>query len=139
MAEREYEIGYGKPPLGRRFQKGQSGNPGGRAKIISATYHRIAREVDPADDKGRTRAELMALALYREAKKGNVPAIKEFTDRLEGRSHQSVALTIDRAEKVEQAIEQLQAEAREHNDELSRDNALRLLAAYMPEAGELIN
>jgi len=29
--ERDYEIGYGKPPEGRRFQKGQSGNPrGGR-------------------------------------------------------------------------------------------------------------
>ena len=27
--ERNYEIGYGKPPAGRRFQKGQSGNPRG--------------------------------------------------------------------------------------------------------------
>jgi Family of unknown function (DUF5681) len=28
--ERNYEIGYGKPPIGRRFQKGRSGNPSGR-------------------------------------------------------------------------------------------------------------
>ena len=27
-----YEVGYGKPPLHSRFQKGQSGNPKGRAK-----------------------------------------------------------------------------------------------------------
>src|SRR6266481_5194381 len=27
--ERNYAIGYGKPPEGRRFRKGQSGNPGG--------------------------------------------------------------------------------------------------------------
>src|SRR5271166_5325744 len=27
--KRDYEIGYGKPPVGRRFQKGQSGNPRG--------------------------------------------------------------------------------------------------------------
>ena len=27
--ERDYAIGYGKPPEGRRFRKGQSGNPGG--------------------------------------------------------------------------------------------------------------
>ena len=27
--ERNYAIGYGKPPVGRRFQKGQSGNPCG--------------------------------------------------------------------------------------------------------------
>ena len=30
--ERDYEIGYGKPPAGRRFQKGQSGNPRGRPR-----------------------------------------------------------------------------------------------------------
>jgi Family of unknown function (DUF5681) len=27
-----YEVGYGKPPVHSRFQKGQSGNPKGRAK-----------------------------------------------------------------------------------------------------------
>jgi hypothetical protein len=27
--ERDYAIGYGKPPAGRRFRKGQSGNPSG--------------------------------------------------------------------------------------------------------------
>jgi len=35
--ERDYEIGYGKPPAGRRFRKGQSGNPRGpRSKNLSA-------------------------------------------------------------------------------------------------------
>src|SRR5262249_29575043 len=35
--KRDYEIGYGKPPVGRRFQKGQSGNPRGpRRKDLSA-------------------------------------------------------------------------------------------------------
>lgn len=29
---REYGVGYGKPPLETRFQKGQSGNPGGRPR-----------------------------------------------------------------------------------------------------------
>lgn len=28
----DYEIGYGKPPSGTRFRKGQSGNPKGRPK-----------------------------------------------------------------------------------------------------------
>jgi len=27
--KRDYETGHGKPPAGRRFQKGQSGNPRG--------------------------------------------------------------------------------------------------------------
>jgi len=26
----DYKVGHGKPPLGSRFKKGQSGNPGGR-------------------------------------------------------------------------------------------------------------
>jgi len=36
-AKRDYEIGYGKPPRGRPFQKGQSGNPRGpRRKDMSS-------------------------------------------------------------------------------------------------------
>jgi hypothetical protein len=35
--KRDYKIGYGKPPRGRPFQKGQSGNPRGpRRKDLSA-------------------------------------------------------------------------------------------------------
>lgn len=30
--DREYEVGYGKPPANKRFQKGHSGNPKGRPK-----------------------------------------------------------------------------------------------------------
>jgi len=33
--EREYEVGYGKPPVTTRFKKGQSGNPSGRSKKIT--------------------------------------------------------------------------------------------------------
>jgi hypothetical protein len=29
---REYAVGYGKPPIDSRFQKGRSGNPNGRPK-----------------------------------------------------------------------------------------------------------
>jgi len=35
--KRDYQIGYGKPPRGRPFQKGQSGTPRGpRRKDLSA-------------------------------------------------------------------------------------------------------
>jgi hypothetical protein len=39
MAEvkRDYEIGYSKPPVGRPFQKGQSGNPRGPRRKTLAT------------------------------------------------------------------------------------------------------
>ena len=29
---REYDVGFGKPPVEHRWQKGQSGNPSGRKK-----------------------------------------------------------------------------------------------------------
>ena len=36
----DYEVGYGKPPKGRQFQKGVSGNPTGRPKK-AAEFHSI--------------------------------------------------------------------------------------------------
>lgn len=32
MTERDYSVGYGKPPKHRQFKPGQSGNPKGKAK-----------------------------------------------------------------------------------------------------------
>jgi hypothetical protein len=32
MSELPYKVGYGRPPAHNRFQKGQSGNPGGRSR-----------------------------------------------------------------------------------------------------------
>jgi Family of unknown function (DUF5681) len=39
--KKEYEVGYGKPPLATRYKKGQSGNPNGRPP------KKIAQELDP--------------------------------------------------------------------------------------------
>ena len=39
-----HEVGYGRPPVHTRFQKGQSGNPGGRRKGQPTVQELIARE-----------------------------------------------------------------------------------------------
>ena len=47
MTESTYTVGPGRPPLHSRFQKGQSGNPGGRpgpAKQLKQRFHRALRE-----------------------------------------------------------------------------------------------
>ncbi len=40
---RDYTVGYGKPPVENRFQKGQSGNPGGRRRGTKTLRHCWAR------------------------------------------------------------------------------------------------
>jgi len=43
----DYDIGYGKPPQGRRFKKGQSGNPSGRpAKNAKSAQPVLVRKSD---------------------------------------------------------------------------------------------
>jgi hypothetical protein len=81
---RDYEVGYGKPPVATRFQKGTSGNPSGRAK-------KIPQLLDPGDvlqsidneelvvvDNGRrkrmTKAEIHFRQLFTKAIKGDLKA-----------------------------------------------------------------
>ena len=45
--KRDYDIGYGKPPEGRRFKKGRSGNPSGRpAKNAKSAQPVLVRKSD---------------------------------------------------------------------------------------------
>jgi Family of unknown function (DUF5681) len=75
------------------WQPGQSGNPGGRPrKYVSEAYEQLAFEPVPKK-AGKTYAELLALAQFRKALKGNTMAAKEVTDRLEGKAPQAVELT----------------------------------------------
>ena len=84
--EKAYEVGYGKPPLGTRFQKGTSGNPSGQPK-------KVLREVDPGIilesidneeivviDNGRrkrmTKAEIQFRQLFTKAIRGDLKAAR---------------------------------------------------------------
>lgn len=75
-----------------QFAPGQSGNPGGRPKGRSITA--LIRELldAPASDRngspivGKTVGDQVAEALLREARSGDVRAIKELLDRTEGRT-----------------------------------------------------
>src|SRR5262245_8019923 len=82
----DYEVGYGKPPVETRFQKGKSGNPDGRRK-------KVPQLLDPGDvlqsidneelvvvDNGRrkrmTKAEINFRQLFTKAIKGDLKAAR---------------------------------------------------------------
>src|SRR5271157_1417127 len=83
----EYEVGYGKPPPGRRFQKGQSGNPRGpRGKNLPALL--LAALDEPVnvtiDEKRRkiTKREAVVAQLVNKSATADWRATKMLIDML---------------------------------------------------------
>jgi hypothetical protein len=70
------------------FEKGKSGNPGGRGKLkpfADALRMEIAAVGD--DQKG---LRIIARALIDKASEGDMQAIKEFADRIDGKVAQAI-------------------------------------------------
>jgi Family of unknown function (DUF5681) len=85
--KRDYKIGYGKPPRGRPFQKGQSGNPRGpRRKDMSALL--IAALNEPVyvtiDGKRRkiTKREAIVTQMVNKSAKADLRATKMLFDMM---------------------------------------------------------
>jgi hypothetical protein len=94
---------------GPRFQKGVSGNPGGRPKssMLSEAYRAVLSHDNKKPFKPQTNAEAIAEAIAKEARKGKVNAASEVADRVEGKPRQAyeVKLSImdELAERMERA------------------------------------
>ncbi len=78
------------------FEKGKSGNPGGRPKSKEATSALRKVLLEHADQnfklsKGARRIDVVAMRLVKSAVDGDVQAIKEIFNRLEGRPVQPIA------------------------------------------------
>ena len=74
--------------IGTPFKPGQSGNPGGRPKT-KPFRDALRRAVEAAGDDTQ-RLDMVALALYSKALEGDVSAIKEVADRLDGKVPQGI-------------------------------------------------
>ena len=73
------------------FKPGQSGNPKGRPKAAwtwSGLLKETLEELDEAT--GQEKKYSIVKALYKQAVKGNIQAIKEYGDRIDGKALQSM-------------------------------------------------
>ncbi|HQQ75748.1 MAG TPA: DUF5681 domain-containing protein [Thermoanaerobaculia bacterium] len=100
---------------GRPFPKGASPNPGGKPKQkpITEAYRRLvessAEALEKLDKKNLTGADVVALAIFRQAAKGNALAAREMTDRLEGKVAQPVDANVNLGEAFAGIVQALAA------------------------------
>jgi len=114
----DYEVGYGKPPRNTRFQKGQSGNPSGRApgdkNLKTLLTETLNEPVVVAENGGRltiSKRQAIVKQLVNQSANGDWRAVKLLFDMLhetEGGSEPETAeSSFDAAD--EKVIEQLKA------------------------------
>ena len=75
-----------------QFKKGQSGNPKGRPKL-DWSWSGLLKQIASEELGGVPMKEAIAKSLIKAAVKGNIQAIKEFGDRVEGKAKQALELT----------------------------------------------
>ena len=82
-----YEVGFGKPPAGTRFQKGRSGNPKGRPKgtlNMATVLARTLRERVIINENGQrkviTKLEAAVKQLVNKAASGDLRALRHLAD-----------------------------------------------------------
>src|SRR6516162_5802560 len=86
-SKRDYKIGYGKPPRGRPFQKGQSGNPRGpRRKDLSSLLVAALNEPVYATIDGKrrkiTKRQAIITQMVNESASANLRATQMLFDMM---------------------------------------------------------
>jgi hypothetical protein len=127
------KVGKGKPPVETRFKTGVSGNPNGRpigSRNVSTILKEMLDQIAPDSiidskfvkefcklNKQATNAHATAARiLYEGIVKGESWALKEISDRTEGKPNQKVEITDETSQKWHQAVAQL-IESRAAKDE----------------------
>lgn len=80
---RDYEVGYGRPPEHTRFQPGQSGNPRGRPKkskelnsLIRSELEKTIVVMEDGCEKRITKREALVTQIVNRAIKGDVKPLQ---------------------------------------------------------------
>ncbi len=117
--QRDYEVGYGKPPRATRFTKGQSGNPRGRAAgaknlktLLSDALNECVIVTENGGRRKVTKREAIIKQLVNQSATADWRAIKILLDLLreiEGQSEPASPETSAFSEADEKVIQQLRA------------------------------
>jgi hypothetical protein len=86
-------------PRGKPFQKGVSGNPGGKKpEELTFSAWTKAKLGEPDPDTGKTRQDELFNALYKAGKSGNVSAIEAIHTRAHGKPAETLKIDDARQE-----------------------------------------
>jgi hypothetical protein len=117
--QRDYEVGYGKPPRHTRFTKGQSGNPRGRAPgaknmktLLSEALNECVIVTENGGRRKVTKREAIIKQLVNQSATADWRAIKILLDLLreiEGQTEPASPETSAFSAADEKVIEQLRA------------------------------
>jgi hypothetical protein len=94
-------------PVGKRFVKGQSGNPKGRPpkhECLTSLLKEELEKVNAADKEGRTWMELVVVATLRLAIKGNAAALREVWNRVDGKVRQDIGVDVDVTSEINRRL-----------------------------------
>lgn len=87
------DVGYGKPPKEHQFKPGQSGNPKGRPKgspnLLKLISKHAAKKVSVLEvgiEKKMARMDVVILAMFNKASKGDVSAARLLIDLVQASS-----------------------------------------------------
>src|ERR1700682_1598585 len=105
--ERDYEVGYGKPPRDTRFQKGQSGNlrgrPSGSNNLSTLVSEALNEPVIITEDGGRrkiSKGRAIITPLVNRSAKGDLRAAKILLDILHEIERRTEPASADRKSVV---------------------------------------
>jgi Family of unknown function (DUF5681) len=119
--ERDYEVGYGKPPRHTRFEPGRSGNPRGRppgAKnmktLLSKALNELVVVTEPGGRRKVSKREAIVTQLVNRSAKADYKAIQILLGMLRDIEGDSDAHSSDAAftEADQQIIQRIQARFR---------------------------
>jgi Family of unknown function (DUF5681) len=134
-----YEVGYGKPPAGGKFAKGQSGNPKGRPKgsknlatVVLRESRQTVRVNGPRGSRLVNKLEATVMQLGNKAAQGDIRAQRDFLAqvRMSEEAASSEALPLALHEMDHQVLQNIlrrmrsvSAEAATANPESTREES----------------